>query len=359
MKHIIAATALSLMMSTAAFAQTTPFTTYKTDVAADIYASELIGMRVYSAERDYDSFTMDTTVAAGAETEWDDIGEVNDVILGRDGQVRAVILGVGGFIGIGEKDVALPMEAIKMVREADAVEADDFFLVVNANKELLTDAEEFRSADDLAAERQMATTQAEVNEQVAEVEADAAEAGEETVVAVEETAEAVGDTAAEGVTVVSNATSDAVQATEENVAEVETNVTEEVVEAEATDETVVVTTNEPRMDGDRTMLRTPQFERAGYVPVEVEDLTTEKLTGARVYGLNDEDIGEIDTLLLDDAGKLSKAVLGIGGFLGMGEHAVALTMDEVKIVRSDAGDDVRVYVDATKEELEAQPEYTD
>ncbi len=334
MKNIIAATALSLMMSTAAFAQTTPFTTYQADIANDIYASELIGMRVYSAETDYDTFTAETTVAAGAETEWDDIGEVNDVILGRDGQVRAVILGVGGFIGIGEKDVALPMSAIKMVREAD--NADDFFLVVNTNKDALTGAEEFKSAEDMQAEREMAVTKTEVNEQVTQVENAVSETATTTAVVVENTADAIEKTVTEG------------------AAEVK----QEMAEAETADGTVVTTTDTARMDGDRTMLRTPQFERAGYQVVDVEELTTEKLTGARVYGLNDEDIGEIDTLIMSDDGKLSKAVLGIGGFLGLGEHSVAVTMDEVKIVRSDAGDDVRVYVDASKEELEAQPEYS-
>ncbi len=348
MKNIIAATALSLMMGTAALAQTTPFVTYQADMTSDIYASELIGMRIYSAEKDYDTFTMDSTVAAGAETEWDDIGEVNDVILGRDGQVRAVILGVGGFIGIGEKDVALPMSAIKMVREADANSADDFFLVVNANKDVLTGAEEFKTTEDLMNEREMAATKTEVNEQVTEVETAVADTADKTGAAIGETADAVENTVAAGTAAVTTAASDAA------------NTTEQVVTTtQNADGTVVATTDgATRMDGDRPMLRTPQFERAGYVPVTMEELTTEKLTGARVYGLNDEDIGEIDTLIMSDDGKLSKAVLGIGGFLGLGEHSVAVTMDEVKIVRSDAGDDVRVYVDASKEELEAQPEYS-
>lgn len=354
MKNIIVATALSLMVGTAAFAQTTTFSTYQADVTSDVYASELIGMRIYAAEADYDMLTPETPVAAGSATEWDDIGEVNDVILGRDGQVRAVILGVGGFIGIGEKDVALPMSAIKMIREADAADADDFFLVVNANKDVLTNAEEFKSATDIQAERQMEETKADVNEQVEEVKTVVSDTADNTAAAVSDTANAVTTTTADGVTTTTTAATDAANATAETVTEAGEEVKEEVAEG-----TAAVTTAPVRMDGDRAMLRTPEFEREGYTTVEFEELTTETLTGARVYGLNDEDIGEIDTLVVDDSGKITKAVLGIGGFLGLGEHAVALTMDELKIMRTAEGDDFRVYVDASKEELEAQPQYAE
>jgi sporulation protein YlmC with PRC-barrel domain len=41
------------------------------------------------------------------------IGEVMDVLLTPDGRVGALIVGVGGFLGIGEKDVAVPFNAIK------------------------------------------------------------------------------------------------------------------------------------------------------------------------------------------------------------------------------------------------------
>ena len=88
----------------------------------------------------------------------------------------------------------------------------------------------------------------------------------------------------------------------------------------------------------------------------MDQLTVEDLTGARVYGINDEDIGEIDDLLLsEDGSQIDGAILGIGGFLGLGEHRIALTMEELQILRSEG--DFRVYVDATQEELEAQPEY--
>lgn len=41
------------------------------------------------------------------------LGNVNDVILGRDGEISAVVIGVGGFLGIGEKDVAVEYESLE------------------------------------------------------------------------------------------------------------------------------------------------------------------------------------------------------------------------------------------------------
>jgi sporulation protein YlmC with PRC-barrel domain len=65
----------------------------------------------------------------------DDIGEVNDVLLSQDGKISAVILGVGGFLGIGEKDVLVSMRSIDMQRDGETVK-----LVVDATKEILTSA---------------------------------------------------------------------------------------------------------------------------------------------------------------------------------------------------------------------------
>ncbi len=47
------------------------------------------------------------------------LGRINDVILDENGQVAAVLIGVGGFLGIGEKEVGVPFEALefKMARE--------------------------------------------------------------------------------------------------------------------------------------------------------------------------------------------------------------------------------------------------
>lgn len=51
------------------------------------------------------------------------IGDVNDLLLSKDGQVSAVLVGVGGFLGIGEKTVAIPFEALKRSPESNQLTA--------------------------------------------------------------------------------------------------------------------------------------------------------------------------------------------------------------------------------------------
>jgi hypothetical protein len=41
------------------------------------------------------------------------IGDIDDVLIDKSGKITALIVGVGGFLGIGEKDVALPFSAVK------------------------------------------------------------------------------------------------------------------------------------------------------------------------------------------------------------------------------------------------------
>lgn len=57
-----------------------------------------------------------------------------------------------------------------------------------------------------------------------------------------------------------------------------------------------------------------------------------KLDGLNVYNNNNEKIGDISELLLDESGKVQAVVVGVGGFLGMGEHDVAIPFDQVKFV---------------------------
>lgn len=105
----------------------------------DVMASTLIGMRVYAVEADIDDTK---SYPAESRKEWNDIGEVNDVVLDWNGGTKAVVLGIGGFLGIGEKDVAVDMGSLRKVREAD--DAGDWFLVVNASKATLESAPTYK-----------------------------------------------------------------------------------------------------------------------------------------------------------------------------------------------------------------------
>jgi sporulation protein YlmC with PRC-barrel domain len=57
-----------------------------------------------------------------------------------------------------------------------------------------------------------------------------------------------------------------------------------------------------------------------------------KLIGVDVYDEANEKVGDIEELILDKSGKVEHVVLGVGGFLGMGEHYVAVAFDKLKWV---------------------------
>jgi sporulation protein YlmC with PRC-barrel domain len=62
------------------------------------------------------------------------------------------------------------------------------------------------------------------------------------------------------------------------------------------------------------------------------DWRTSKVVGLNVYNESNESIGSIHDLLTDKSGNIKAAVLGVGGFLGVGAHLVAVPFDKVKFV---------------------------
>jgi len=113
------------------------------------------------------------------------------------------------------------------------------------------------------------------------------------------------------------------------------------------------------------------------------DWRASKVAGLNVYNEKNESIGAINDLLMDKSGNIKAVVLGVGGFLGMGEHLVAVPFDKIKFVdqpvpstttstnksSSTTGSsstsassknpwypDHAVF-DATKDELKAMPEF--
>jgi Uncharacterized conserved protein len=84
------------------------------------------------------------------------IGDVNDLILEEQGGIVAAVIGVGGFLGIGEKDVAVPMDKISMTRDAE--NNNEVRLTTTETAESLKAAPEFMTLDDQQAATDAATT---------------------------------------------------------------------------------------------------------------------------------------------------------------------------------------------------------
>jgi sporulation protein YlmC with PRC-barrel domain len=57
-----------------------------------------------------------------------------------------------------------------------------------------------------------------------------------------------------------------------------------------------------------------------------------KMVGLSVYNDNNESVGSINDFLTDKNGKITAVIIGVGGFLGVGEHLVAIPFEKVKFV---------------------------
>lgn len=81
-----------------------------------LYASDLIGLNVHSSETDYGVYGTDP-VAEADRSQWDAIGEINDIVVTRDGRTAGVLVDVGGFLGIGSKPVLLSVDQLNLMRD--------------------------------------------------------------------------------------------------------------------------------------------------------------------------------------------------------------------------------------------------
>src|ERR1700722_14190333 len=104
-KHISAALAASALLASVAFAQTPAPTTDRmapsqmsSSLHGDWRASKVVGLNVYNDNNQ-------------------SIGSISDLLMDKGGNVKAMVIGVGGFLGVGEHLVAIPFEKVKFVNE--------------------------------------------------------------------------------------------------------------------------------------------------------------------------------------------------------------------------------------------------
>ena len=90
--------------------------------SGDVLASNLIGQSVYNGEDQV-------------------IGGINDLVTDESGKVLGVLIGSGGFLGMGEKDVAIRFEDLRLVREDD----NSIKVIVNVNQDTLASAPDYET----------------------------------------------------------------------------------------------------------------------------------------------------------------------------------------------------------------------
>jgi sporulation protein YlmC with PRC-barrel domain len=108
LKYITAGLAASALLATVASAQTptatgdranmAPATASDSSLQGNWRASKIVGLGVYNDNNE-------------------SLGSINDLLTDKNGNIKAVIIGVGGFLGVGEHLVAVPFDKIKFANE--------------------------------------------------------------------------------------------------------------------------------------------------------------------------------------------------------------------------------------------------
>jgi hypothetical protein len=96
---------------------------------------------------------------------------------------------------------------------------------------------------------------------------------------------------------------------------------------------------------------------AQYYRANAADYRASKLIGTSVKNDANETIGSINEILLSNDGKVAAVIIGVGGFLGMGEREVAVSYPSLRISHDTNGKTVVMMPTATKDSLKAAPEW--
>ncbi|MBL8699823.1 MAG: PRC-barrel domain-containing protein [Alphaproteobacteria bacterium] len=190
------------------------------------------------------------------------IGEIDGVMVDRSGKVQSVIVGVGGFLGLGERQVAINWDALSVGPNGDRVTLD-------MSKDQLKALPEYRYAN-------------------------------------------------------------------------------------RTYSRTVFT------DDARGVARPPVAAGTPAPPAVAMAMPSQvgaaKLVGLNIRNAANETIGEIKDIVLGNDGKAREVIVGVGGYLGIGERYVAIAWDQLQL-RHDRDNDVLATVSFTKEQLQSLPPY--
>lgn len=237
----------------------------------DTLVTMLLGQQVYSS------------IADDAE----EIGTINDMVVTSGEGLSAVVIGVGGFLGVGSKDVAVAFNQLEWAEREDGSRR----WVLDATAETLSAAPAFIWGDSEEATGEPALTPEQEEQQLVE-----------------------GDP---------------------NAAPVDPSLTTDQPEAQ--------TSADP-------------LDRSAFSEFDESGLSAEELRGIGVYGINDELIGTIGDVLINQDGSFDAVIVDVGGFLGLGAKPVAVGFDNLAFSADTFGNRY-LFLNTAREQLETQPQY--
>lgn len=96
---------------------------------------------------------------------------------------------------------------------------------------------------------------------------------------------------------------------------------------------------------------------AKFSTVAKDEMFSSKLKGLNVYNQKDEKVGEITDLAIGKGEQIQAMILSVGGFLGVGEHYVAVSPASVRVSYNKDKDTWSAKMNTTKDALKAAPEF--
>ncbi|WP_292022307.1 PRC-barrel domain-containing protein [Maritimibacter sp. UBA3975] len=314
-----------------------------------IRAMDLSGHAVYIPAEGTDTANMSGEMSE-VSNDWERVGDVGNVVLSREGEIKSVTLDAGGFLGMGEKEIETSMDDLRFVRDSDADADNEYFIVFTGDRSKLEDEEEFNRTQ----------AEAEGDQVMTPDYAEQARAAEQT-----------GNDMPEGEQTSQNTTS-ASGSQEQDMAENDNAMSEdaqneETAQNDMSEDAQNEETAQNDMSEDRSedeQMADAGSQNAGNGESMTDDqmaqLTASELEGQTVYGTNGESIGDVSTLVLADSGEIDQVIVDVGGFLGIGEKPVALPFDELDIQQNGEGmNAIEVSTDHTQEDLESMETWDD
>jgi sporulation protein YlmC with PRC-barrel domain len=334
-RNLLATTAIATLVATGAFAQdaTTPAPA-PADPAAPTEQAAPAAPKI-SAEGHLATQIIGESIYNGTGDEAENIGDVNDIVIATDGKIEAVVVGVGGFLGIGEKDVAVDFAQLEWAERS----GDRWLVAPMTREQLETQAPFDRSAYEpeqpVAATEPSATPPAGGMAPAPDTTAEAPAPAEPPAPAPDATAEA--------------------PATTTPVPETTTQAPAEPAPSDQMAQKPAEPMA-PAPDASTDTTTTGAIDKSQLKEMPATDVRAEEMIGTKVYGAGDVDIGEIGDIVLKPDGKVDAYVVDVGGFLGAGEKEVAIGSDNLAFM-TDAQGNKYLYTNFTKEQLDAAAAY--
>ena len=231
------------------------------------------------------------------------IGDVNDFVMMSDGSVDAAVIGIGGFLGIGEKNVAISISELGWSED----ENGNKILTLDATREELENAPAFETDGD-----------------------GLMRVGVQNV-------DAMADHAA-------NTGSEAMESTRKNMSEVADSAGNAMNDMASSIEN---TANDVADSMDPT---------EGMSPIAMDDVSFDDLIEAPALTADGDSVGEVSEVITYGDQNKKVLIIDVGGFLGIGEKPVAIAAEAVDVMTN--GDTYVIQTGFDRETLENQPEYT-